>query len=73
MVGVGVLDMAGNAAFILAIQAGSLAIGAALSSLYPVTTVVLATVLLGERTTRSHVLGLALAAAAIACIAAGSS
>jgi len=73
MAGVGVLDMAGNAAFLLAIQAGSLAIGAALSSLYPVTTMVLAAILLGERTARSHGLGLALAAAAIACIAAGSS
>lgn len=72
MAGVGVLDMAGNAAFILAVQAGSLAVAAVLSSLYPVTTVVLATVILGERITRSHAMGIALAAAAILCIAAGS-
>jgi drug/metabolite transporter (DMT)-like permease len=72
MAGVGVLDMAGNAGFILAVQAGSLAIAAILSSLYPVTTVILATVILRERVTRSHAVGIALAVAAIACIAAGS-
>jgi uncharacterized membrane protein len=69
---VGVLDMAGNAFFLLAVQAGTLAVAAMLSSLYPVTTVVLATVILRERVTRSHAIGIALAAAAIACIAAGS-
>jgi drug/metabolite transporter (DMT)-like permease len=69
---VGVLDMAGNGAFILAVQAGALAVAAVLSSLYPVTTVVLATVFLRERVTRSHAAGIALAVAAIACIAAGS-
>ncbi len=73
MAGVGVLDMAGNAAFILAVQAGSLAVAAVLSSLYPVTTVVLASVVLRERVTRSHATGIALAAGAIVCIAAGSS
>jgi drug/metabolite transporter (DMT)-like permease len=73
LAGVGVMDMAGNGAFILAVQAGSLAVAAVLSSLYPITTVVLATVILRERVTRSHVVGIALAAAAIACIAAGSS
>jgi drug/metabolite transporter (DMT)-like permease len=72
MAGVGVLDMAGNAAFILAVQAGSLAVAAVLSSLYPVTTVVLASVVLRERITRSHATGIALAVGAIVCIAAGS-
>jgi drug/metabolite transporter (DMT)-like permease len=70
--GVGVMDMFGNGAFILAVQAGSLAVAAVLSSLYPVTTVILATVILRERVTRTHAAGIVLAVAAIACIAAGS-
>lgn len=69
---VGVLDMAGNGAFILAVQAGSLAVAAVLSSLYPVTTVILAAVFLRERVTATHAIGIVLAMAAIACIAAGS-
>lgn len=73
MAGVGVLDMAGNAAFILAVQTGALAIAAVLSSLYPVMTVILATVFLRERVTPSHAVGIVLAVAAIVCIAAGSS
>jgi drug/metabolite transporter (DMT)-like permease len=72
MAGVGVLDMAGNATFILAVQTGALAIAAVLSSLYPVTTVVLATVILQEKITRSHAIGIALAATATVCIAVGS-
>lgn len=73
LAGVGIMDMAGNGAFIMAIQAGSLAVAAVLSSLYPVTTVVLATVVLRERVTRSHAVGIALAVVAIAFISAGSS
>lgn len=73
LAGVGIMDMAGNGAFILAVQAGSLAVAAVLSSLYPVTTVVLATVFLREHVTRSHAIGIGLAAVAIACIAGGSS
>jgi drug/metabolite transporter (DMT)-like permease len=69
---VGLLDMAGNGAFILAVQAGALAVAAVLSSLYPVTTVVLAWLVLHERVTRTHAAGIALAMAAIACIAIGT-
>jgi drug/metabolite transporter (DMT)-like permease len=58
--------------FILAVQSGALAIAAVLSSLYPVTTVILATVVLRERITRSHAIGIVLAAVAVAAIAAGS-
>lgn len=69
---VGVLDMIGNGAFILAVQVGALAVAAVLSSLYPVTTVILAAVVLRERVTRVHAIGIALAVGAIACIAIGS-
>ncbi|MEP6639661.1 MAG: DMT family transporter [Chloroflexota bacterium] len=69
---VGVLDMAGNGAFILAVQTGALAVAAVLSSLYPVTTVILAAIFLRERVTRTHAAGIALAVTAIACIAVGS-
>jgi drug/metabolite transporter (DMT)-like permease len=72
MAGVGVLDMAGNGFFILAVQGGALAVAAVLSSLYPVMTVILATVFLRERVTRTHAVGIALAVGAIACIAAGT-
>ena len=72
MAGVGVLDMAGNGFFILAVQGGALAVAAVLSSLYPVMTVILAAVFLRERVTRTHAVGIALAVGAIACIAAGS-
>jgi drug/metabolite transporter (DMT)-like permease len=68
---VGVGDMAGNAFFILSAQAGRLDIAGVLSSLYPVTTIILATVILHERVTRSHAVGIVLAGAAIVLIALG--
>lgn len=70
--GVGVLDMLGNGGYILSAQAGSLALASVLSSLYPVTTVILATVFLHERVDRRHVAGIALAVVAVALIAVGS-
>lgn len=69
---VGVFDMGGNALFVLASQAGRLDIAATLSSLYPVTTVVLAILVLGERPTRDHVAGIVAAGVAIALISSGS-
>jgi drug/metabolite transporter (DMT)-like permease len=72
MVGIGVADMAGNSLYILAVQAGTLAVAAVTSSLYPVMTVLLAATVLHERITRSHAAGIALAAIAIALIGLGS-
>ncbi len=69
---IGVLDMLGNVAFISAAQVGALAVATILSSLYPVTTVLLALVLLHEKVTRSHVAGIALTVAAIALIGIGT-
>jgi drug/metabolite transporter (DMT)-like permease len=69
---VGLFDMGGNAAFILATQAGALAIAAVLSSLYPVVTVILAIAILRERVTRSHVIGIVLTAVAIVLIGVGA-
>lgn len=73
VVAVAFLDLAGNGFYILATQAGRLDVAATLSSLYPVTTIVLAVALLHERVTRSHVIGIVMAAAAIILIAGGSS
>ena len=69
---VGVLDMAGNACYLAAVQVGQLAVASVLSSLYPVTTVILAAVVLHERITREHAVGIALAVLAIALIGVGS-
>jgi drug/metabolite transporter (DMT)-like permease len=69
---VGVFDMIGNACYVLAAQSGRLDVAATLSSLYPVTTILLAVAFLGERVTRSHAMGIAAAIAAIALIGAGS-
>jgi drug/metabolite transporter (DMT)-like permease len=65
----GVGDMTANALFLLATQAGGqLAITGVLASLYPVSTVVLAQVVLRERLVGAQVAGLLSAAAAIVLI-----
>ena len=69
---IGILDMTGNGFYILAVQSGALAIASVVSSMYPVTTVILATVLLRERVTRSHAVGIGLAVLAIVLIGVGS-
>ncbi len=68
---VGALDMGGNALYILATQAGRLDVATILSSLYPVTTVILAAWILNERIVGSHLVGVVLAAVAIVLIGAG--
>ena len=72
VVAVGVLDMTGNACYLLGVQAGALAIASVLSSLYPVTTIILAATILHERVTRAHAMGIALAVIAIVLIGLGS-
>jgi drug/metabolite transporter (DMT)-like permease len=69
---IGIADMAGNGFYILAVQTGALAIASIVSSLYPVTTVILAAVILRERVTGVHLVGIVLAALAIVSIGAGS-
>jgi drug/metabolite transporter (DMT)-like permease len=71
VVAVGILDSLGNLAYIGATQVGRLDVAAVLSSLYPVATVILAILLLGERLSRLHALGIGLAGLAVALIAAG--
>jgi drug/metabolite transporter (DMT)-like permease len=67
----GVFDVVGNGLFVASAQTGRLAIAAVTSSLYPVTTVILARAVLGERFARVHAAGIVVALVAIACIAAG--
>jgi drug/metabolite transporter (DMT)-like permease len=67
---VGLLDVAANALFALASGQGLLALVSVLGSLYPVTTVVLAHLLLGERLTRAQQVGVGVALAGVAAIAA---
>jgi len=68
---VGVLDMLGTGFYIAAAHAGALAIAGVLSALYPVTTVVLAVTVLREPLARWHLLGIAVAGAAIVLITMG--
>jgi drug/metabolite transporter (DMT)-like permease len=70
---IGVLDMLGNVAFLTAAQVGALAVATILSSLYPVTTVLLALGFLHEKVTRSHVVGILLTVVAITLISIGTS
>ncbi len=67
----GVLSTAATVLFLLATQTGLLTVAAVVTSLYPALTVLLATLVLRERIGRTQGVGLALAAAAVALVAAG--
>jgi drug/metabolite transporter (DMT)-like permease len=68
----GSLDIVANVAFLYALRAGLLSLVSVLTSLYPAATVLLAKLVLGERTGRVQQIGLLLAAAAVAMIAGAS-
>ncbi len=61
----GILDTLGNLFYVLAAQAGRLAIAAMVSSLYPAGTILLAALLLRERPSRRQMAGIGLALAAV--------
>ena len=68
---VGMLDVAANVLYVLAIRTGLLSLVAVLTSLYPASTVILARTVLGERMSRPQLAGVALAASGVALMAAG--
>jgi drug/metabolite transporter (DMT)-like permease len=64
-----ILDVIGNVAFVFALQAGLLSLVSVVAALYPAWTVLLARLVLGERTGRTQQAGLVLAAVAVGLIA----
>ncbi len=71
LMAIGLLDVAGNAFFAVASTKGLVGVVAVLSSLYPVGTVALARIVLGERLTTLQATGVLCAFAGVALIAAG--
>lgn len=71
LVAVGILDTLANAGFLWATTRGSLAVASVLTSLYPVSTVLLARYVLGERMNRWQQIGFVGAVTASAVIGAG--
>jgi len=67
----GVIGAAGTTMFFLSTHHGLLAVTAVITALYPAVTIVLARVASGERLTALRIIGLGLAAASVALIAAG--
>jgi len=71
LVVMGVLDVSANGLYAVATRHGLLSVVAVASSLYPVATVVLARLVLGERVRRVQELGIAAALTGVVLIAAG--
>lgn len=71
-VGAGLCNFTANVAYLLATREGLLSLVAVITSLYPGTTVALATFLDRERMTRWQVVGLGLAVGAVAMVSAGA-
>lgn len=69
---IGVLDMSATVAYLSAIAIGPLAIAAILASLYPVITTILAALVLRERISPVHAIGIVAAGAAVVLIAGAS-
>jgi drug/metabolite transporter (DMT)-like permease len=67
----GAIGATGTTMFFLSTHHGLLAVTAVITSLYPAVTILLARVLSGERLTALRIIGLSLAAASVALIAAG--
>ena len=71
IVGVGVFDVAANTSFAIASTEGLVSVVGVCSSLYPVVTVLLARLLLDERTRSLQLVGVALALGGVVAIGAG--
>lgn len=69
----GVLDITANVFFLLAVRQELLSLVVVIMSLYPVTTIALARVVLDERVSRRQWIGLVVAATAVVTIALGAS
>ncbi|HVE69102.1 MAG TPA: DMT family transporter [Solirubrobacteraceae bacterium] len=71
LVGIGLLDLGANGCFAAATNEGLLSVASVLGSLYPLVTVLLARLVLGERVRRIQELGIAAALIGVVLIAAG--
>jgi drug/metabolite transporter (DMT)-like permease len=69
---VGVLIAGSNASYLISTREGLLSLVAVVVAMYPASTIVLASIIDGERATRSQVAGMVLAAGALAMITTGS-